>query len=60
MAFDFSVIYSYVVGGAVNVQAETVEEAIAAVEAMQEVPEDGDFIPGSFVVDHFATKDLNG
>lgn len=55
----FKVAVEWVVTTDVVVEAETLEDAILKVEDMPELPDDGEYLDGSFEVNHEVTRELN-
>ena len=55
----FKVAVEWVVTTDVVIEAETLEDAILQVEDMPELPDDGDYLDGSFQVNTEVTRELN-
>lgn len=55
----FKVAVEWVVTTDVVIEAETLEDAILKVEDMPELPDDGEYLDGSFEVNHEVTRELN-
>ncbi len=55
----FKVAVEWVMTTDVVIEAETLEDAILQVEDMPELPDDGDYLDGSFEVNTEVTKELN-
>jgi len=57
---NFKVAVSWSLFGEMNIEAETLEDAIKIAEEDTEIPlPDGEFMDGSFVVDPELSEDLN-
>jgi hypothetical protein len=55
----FNVLVSWTVCAEVSVEADTLKEAIQQVEDMPGLPEDGEYLDGSFEVNVEATEEVN-
>jgi hypothetical protein len=55
----FKVAVEWVMTTDVVIEAETLEDAILKVEDMPELPDDGDYLDGSFEVNTEVTRELN-
>ncbi len=55
----FKVSVEWVMTTDVVIEAETLEDAILQVEDMPELPDDGDYLDGSFEVNMEVTRELN-
>lgn len=55
----FKVAVEWVMTTDVVIEAETLEDAILQVEDMPELPDDGDYLDGSFQVNSEVTRELN-
>ena len=56
----FQIETSWIMTATVSVEAETLEDAIAEVEAMEGLPSEGEYLSGSFQVDEDLTRENNG
>jgi hypothetical protein len=55
----FKIAVEWVMTTDVVIEAETLEDAILKVEDMPELPDDGDYLDGSFEVNTEVTRELN-
>jgi hypothetical protein len=55
----FKVAVEWVMTTDVVIEAETLEDAILKIEDMPELPDDGDYLDGSFEVNTEVTRELN-
>ena len=55
----FKVAVEWVMTTDVVIEAETLEDAILQVEDIPELPDDGDYLDGSFQVNTEVTRELN-